>query len=113
MTRHSRRSFLKLGAGGLAFGLGRFGLLNAHAAAGPDYKALVGLFLFGGNDGNNLLVPNDTAGYADYQRARPVLALPRAQLLPIQPRSVATPFGLHPRLGRLQALFASQRLAIA
>ena len=113
MTRHSRRSFLKFGASGLAFGLGRFGLINAHAAAGPDYKALVGLFLFGGNDGNNLLVPNDTAGYADYQRARPVLALPRAQLLPIQPRSVATPFGLHPRLGRLQALFASQRLAIA
>jgi uncharacterized protein (DUF1501 family) len=108
---------LKLGFSGIAFGLaggfGRFGQMNAYAASATDYKALVGLFLFGGNDGNNLIVPNDDARYGDYQRARAGLALPRAQLLPIQPRSVSTPFGLHPRLGRLQSLFAAQKLAVA
>src|SRR5258707_821745 len=38
----------------------------ASPAAATDYKALVCLFLFGGNDGNNLIVPTDTTTYNNY-----------------------------------------------
>src|SRR5882757_8381557 len=46
-----------------------------------DYKALVCLFLAGGNDANNLIVPNDEAGYQAYKSARGALALPREGLV--------------------------------
>ncbi|HUR58125.1 MAG TPA: DUF1501 domain-containing protein [Opitutaceae bacterium] len=62
---------------------------NTAAALPPDYKALVCLFLAGGNDANNMLVPFDTAGYAAYTSAagRGALALPRNQLLGLAPRT--------------------------
>ncbi len=112
----SRRDFLKALGGGLTFGLasslGRFEAL-AQGAPGPsDYKALVAVFLFGGNDGNNLLVPNDDAGYASYARARPAIALPRGALLPIQPASGGRAFGLHPSMPGLQSLFAARHAAL-
>src|SRR5687767_8430120 len=55
----------------------------------PDYKALVCLFLAGGNDANNMLVPFDTAGYNAYNSAagRGAIALQRAQLLGIAPNT--------------------------
>lgn len=53
----------------------------------PDYKALVCLFLSGGNDANNMVVPFDSAGYAGYAASRGTLALPRAQLLGLAPRT--------------------------
>ena len=68
---HTRRDFLRqsgcamLAAGGglLAAGIRDFGLVNALAAqegaSGGDYKALVCIFLNGGNDGNNTVVPLD------------------------------------------------------
>ncbi len=64
----------------------------APARAGalpPDYKALVCLFLAGGNDANNMVVPFDTAGYNAYSSAagRGAIALPRNQLLGITPRN--------------------------
>jgi uncharacterized protein (DUF1501 family) len=54
-----------------------------------DYKALVCLFLAGGNDANNMIVPFDTAGYNAYNSAagRGAIALQRAQLLGITPRT--------------------------
>ncbi len=54
-----------------------------------DYKALVCLFLAGGNDANNMIVPFDSAGYAAYSSAagRGAIALPRAQLLGITPKT--------------------------
>jgi uncharacterized protein (DUF1501 family) len=59
------------------------------AAAATDYKALVCLFLAGGNDANNMLVPFDAAGYAAYASAggRGALALPQSQLLGITPKT--------------------------
>ena len=112
----SRRDLLKACCGGLAFGLasrlGRFEALAQGLSTPPDYKALVAVFLFGGNDGNNLVIPNDDAGYAAYARARPALALPRGSLLPIQPSSGGRAYGLHPALPRLQALFAAKQAAI-
>ena len=63
---HSRRSFLtnaSLLAAGNLLGFRPFGMLNALAQTTSDYKALVCVFLFGGNDSNNMLIPFDTNGY--------------------------------------------------
>jgi uncharacterized protein (DUF1501 family) len=70
------------------------------AALQPDYKALVCLFLAGGNDANNLVVPIDGTTYAAYAAGRGALALPQSALLPITPRtSDGRGWGLHPALG--------------
>lgn len=96
-------------------------LLNLRMAAtaaaedlGPedDYKALVCLFLAGGNDSYNMLVPNNKSAYDEYAKTRNNLALPRENLLPIttlgQPYSE---FGIHPSMWRLQELYNNQDLA--
>ena len=60
-----RRSFIKyasLAAAGNIAGLRPFGALNSLAQTGTGYKALVCVFLFGGNDANNTVIPFDTAG---------------------------------------------------
>jgi len=95
--------------------VGRAAAANAATTTAADYKALVCVFLFGGNDGNNTLVPLDATGYAQYAAARPAasgIQLAQSSLLPIQPLSSGTPFGLHPDLAELQGLFAEHRLAI-
>ena len=108
-----RRDFLQH-AGALAgtAALGQLGVLAAHAATSSDYKALVCIFLYGGNDANNTIVPLDTAGYANYAQTRSYLALPQAQLLPLAVASGAPQYGLHPALPGLQSLWASGNLAI-
>ncbi len=84
----------------------------AKPAARADYKALVCLFLAGGNDANNLIIPNDDAGYAAYAKARSTLAVGRDGLLPIAPRSSdGRRFALHPSMPDLQELFGQGRLA--
>ena len=89
-------------------GLSKFGLVSALAQGTADYKALVCIFLFGGNDSNNLIVPIDTAGYATYQNVRANLALSQGSLLPLQIAGQAN-FGLHPSLPELQALFNTNK----
>ena len=104
----SRRTFLQLSATvGMLSRLG--GLRPAEAAS--DYKALVCLFMFGGNDGHNLVVPLDATQYAAYQKARGVLALPLSQLLPITVPGFGS-FGLHYAMPELQTLFNNRKLAI-
>jgi uncharacterized protein (DUF1501 family) len=109
--RISRRSFLEaLGAVGIAASFSRLGEGRAFAQTAADYKALVCVFLFGGNDGNNTVVPLDSAGYAAYATARGAigaggLALPQAQLLPLAPASGTAAYGLHPNLPELQTLW--------
>ena len=112
----SRRDFLKrscctAAAGFAAASFNRFGLVNALAQSSQDYKALVCIFLFGGNDSNNMIVPFSSSGYASYQQIRSVLALPQASLLPIAPPSAGS-FGLHPRLTEMQTLFNQKHLAV-
>jgi uncharacterized protein (DUF1501 family) len=88
---------------------------QAQTAPASDYKALVCVFMFGGNDGNNTIIPIDTAGYASYANVRTVASgvqLAQSSLLPIQPANVGTPYGLHPSLGELQTLFSAGKLAI-
>jgi uncharacterized protein (DUF1501 family) len=108
-----RRSFLRH-AGALAgtAALGQLGVFAARAASATDYKALVCIFLYGGNDTNNMIVPLDTAGYANYAQTRSFLALPQAQLLPLAVGSGAPLYGLHPALPGLQSLWASGNLAV-
>jgi uncharacterized protein (DUF1501 family) len=117
MGRWSRRDFLRrtcctAAAGMAAASFNRFGVMNALAQTTTDYKALVCVFLFGGNDANNLLVPMSSTGYASYKLGRAGLALGQNQLLPITPPSAGAPFGLHPRFKNMQALFNSKQMAV-
>lgn len=112
MTRHTRRDMLRLACcsaagASLLSGLSKFGLVSALAQGTTDYKALVCIFMFGGNDGNNMLVPIDSR-YAGYQQARSILALPQAQLLPLQINGSAN-YGLHPNMPEMQGYFNSQK----
>jgi uncharacterized protein (DUF1501 family) len=108
-----RRAFIQR-AGALmgTTALGQLGAFAAHAAAASDYKALVCIFLYGGNDTNNMIVPLDSAGYANYAQTRSYLALPQAQLLPLAAASGAPQYGLHPALPGLQSLWAAGQLAV-
>ena len=123
MSETRRRFLIKscgalAGSAALAAGLERFGLVGALARSSDasDYKALVCVFLEGGNDGNNTVVPLDEydapGGYAAV-RASSGLAVPRASLLPVSPPSQqGLAYGFHPSLVELQALFKQGRLAV-
>src|SRR5262252_1747191 len=91
----SRREFLlRTGCGALGLAasqaaIEKLGLISAIAKPlGPsDYRALVCVFLDGGNDGSNMVIPADAAGYAAYAAARSgsALTIPQTSLLPITP----------------------------
>jgi uncharacterized protein (DUF1501 family) len=113
-----RRAFIRrsvaLSAAGLAGSLDLLPLA-AQAQAASDYKALVCVFLFGGVDGNNVLIPADTAGYGQYAAVRNAasgIQITQDELLMIQPTNLGTPFGLHPALKEIQPLFATGQLAL-
>ena len=109
--RTNRRTFIScasLLAAGNALGLRPFGAINALAQTTSDYKALVCVFLFGGNDANNTLIPFDTTGYGEYSTIRGPLALAQNTLLPLTP---APNFALHPSLPDIQTLFNSNNAA--
>jgi uncharacterized protein (DUF1501 family) len=98
----------------LATSVRHFGLVDAYAQTG-SYKALVCVFLRGGNDANNMVVPNYTAGYNEYFAARgpQQLAIPQGSLLPISvPSMGGLTFGLHPSLPELKTLYDQQKMAI-
>lgn len=107
----NRRSFIKyasLAAAGNAAGLRPFGMLNSLAQTTSNYKALVCVFLFGGNDANNMLIQSDTAGYGNYSKVRGPLAIPRDQLLLLAPTPT---FALNPNLPDIQALYNNKNAA--
>ena len=88
--------------------------INAAAAQGPfsDYKALVCIFLSGGNDANNLIIPRG-ADYAGYQSLRGLLSIPEASLLNISPlNNDGHSYGLHTKVPELQTLFGEGKCAI-
>jgi uncharacterized protein (DUF1501 family) len=88
-------------------------MLTARAQSASDYKALVCIFLFGGNDANNLLVPNDTATYANYQKIRQNLALAQGSLVSIHDAASNANYGLHPSFAPIAPLYnTSKRLAL-
>jgi len=81
-----------------------------------DYKALVCVFLAGGNDSNNLVIPTITSEYNNYAAIRtPVLAIPASSLLPTQISPLVSDghsYALHPCCTQLTSLFGQGRLAI-
>ncbi len=134
MMPADRRRFLRsslaaaLGGVGLYTALGNLKVLAAAArprGAGDDYRALVCVFLFGGNDSVNSVMPYSAGHYADYRSARQQaignggLAYEQAQ---IQAQSLAPladglpgdggSYGLHPSLAGLRGLFNKGRAAI-
>ena len=115
MNRVNRREFLKAsGAGMVAAASPLTGLTQMVAPAGSysDYRALVCVFLFGGNDSFNMLVPRSDAEYNVYAQSRQNLALDKDALLPISPLiQDGAQYGLHPNMGAIQALFDSARVA--
>lgn len=116
-----RRLFLKLSARLAALGLTGLGsgsaraLFTADVEAATtitDYKALVCVYLFGGNDGNNVIVPLDTSRYTAYQSLRGALALSPSRLLSPIADAANQPYGLHASLAALHPLYTSGRLAV-
>ena len=113
-TTLNRRDFLTKSSLAAAAFAATPGVTYAQVIGGgapfDDYRALVCVFLFGGNDSFNMVVPNTAAEYNAYEASRQNLAIPREELLPINPLSFAPgsePFGLHPAMGSLQQLFES------
>jgi len=124
----SRREFLWKGAcaaltaTGIASSI--WDLRAIKAASGqvvggpPGYKALVCIFLFGGNDGNNVIIPTDSRYTANYVPSRGVIALPNAGspggVLPLVPPAPASPipYGIHPNCTELASLFGTGQLAV-
>ena len=79
---------------------------------GNDYRALVCLFLAGGNDSFNMLVPRGAAEYAEYAAIRRDLALPQNELLALNPlNSIGKQLGAHPNMPEVQALFEAGKLS--
>ena len=124
-TMLDRRSFLRR-SGALSLGAmtapwlmnlaGMAQAAAAQSAASDGYKALVCVFLQGGNDQGNTVIPVDDANYALYTSLRGALALPRDGkltdnlLLPIDTPSAGTPaLSLAPALTQLAPLFNQQR----
>jgi uncharacterized protein (DUF1501 family) len=131
MTRsfsNSRRNFLRQAAcssiacassGAL---LSQLAMMNSALAGNcsaytpvTDYRALVCVFLFGGNDSFNLIVPSDNARYNTYSASRGAMALAQNTLLPITALGVPAgdSYGLHPSCSDLATLFNSGKGAFA
>ena len=116
---HSRRDFLRhsacaLGSFALASQIENFGVVHALTPqAATDYKALVMVFLNGGNDGNQMFL--DLNQYAAYGAQRngvgAPLGIPQANFLPVSPVSGGS-FGFHPSMPEMQSLFNSGKLAV-
>ena len=114
MNRLSRREFLQATGAGVVAALPVVGLTQMATPTGSfsDYRALVCVFLFGGNDSFNMLVPRSDAEYNVYSRSRQNLAIDKAALLPISPLiQDGAHYGLHPNMGAIQTLFDSARVA--
>ncbi|MEQ9562023.1 MAG: hypothetical protein RLN69_05840, partial [Woeseiaceae bacterium] len=118
INRHKvdRRAFLRAAGAAAAFGAcpgAAFSQGIGAVAPFPDYKALVCVFLFGGNDSFNMVVPRSNAEYNVYAASRQNLAIAQGNLLPINPLTPdGAQYGMHPSMGGLQGLFESNRLAI-
>lgn len=125
--KHNRREFIQkmgmtcaaMGSTTLLSGITNMGLLNAAASANSpvysqanNYKALVCVFLNGGNDSFNMLVPRGTSEYNQYAEVRSGTKIEQSELLPINALNTdGKLYGLHPRLTNIQNLFESGKAA--
>lgn len=113
----TRRDFLRssacaVGGMALASSIDTFGAVHALTPqAATDYKALVCVFMNGGNDGNNMLVSLDQ--YTEYSNVRSAagLAIAQGSLWPISPVSGGS-YGFHPNMPEMRDLFNQGKLAV-
>lgn len=116
MNQHkiSRRNFLEIGASfGALAALSNFNFAQSQTSndfADNGYKALVCVFLFGGNDGHNTVVPLAGGEYNAYRSLRGGLGLATTNLLPINVNN--QPYGLHYALPELKTLYEQGKMAI-
>jgi uncharacterized protein (DUF1501 family) len=108
----SRRNFIRIGTASLGtLALRRFAEIPALAQTASDYRALVCVFLYGGNDSNNTIIPMDDATYKAYLSARGSLAIQSSALTQVQ--SVAgSPYGFFAPLAEVASMFTSKELAV-
>jgi len=93
-------------------GLAAAAMGNSSTMFDPDYKALVCVFLSGGNDSFNMLMPRTPSEYNEYATTRSNLAIPLDNMLPIFPNNAGGRlFGLHPSMMRSQQLFNDGKMA--
>jgi uncharacterized protein (DUF1501 family) len=106
----SRRLFIRDGVATVALGLTAPAFLSAIAQAqGLSSRRLVVVYLGGGNDALNTLIPYQDQNY--YSR-RPTIAIPAGQVLQVGTDAAGRALGLHPRLGGLSNIFNEGRLAV-
>lgn len=109
----TRRGFIRIGAASVGtLAVRPFGLLPAMAQSGPDYRALVCVFLFGGNDSNNTVIPMDTTSFQAYTSLRGNLALAGDALTPSVYSASGAPYAFHAKLAELASLFSTKELAV-
>ena len=117
----SRRDFIRraacaaVGTVAMTSAIRDLRMMNAAVAQTniTDYKALVCIFLQGGNDSNNLIIPASQSQYNNYAAIRtPVLAIPQSAILGVTSQdSDGNTYGLHPSCLELQTLFGEGKLA--
>jgi len=120
----NRRDFLRksvcaaLGGASLYSALGNLRLVaaaaNARRYAFSDYKALVCVFLYGGNDSFNTIVPVSGQARTDYESSRGGLALPASGLAALTPAAGGGPanYGVHPAMTEVAGLFNAGKAAV-
>src|SRR5260221_3269669 len=119
----TRRDFIRraacaaVGTAAMTSAIRDLRFMNAAVAQSnvTDYKALVCIFLAGGNDSNNMVMPAITSEYNNYASIRtPVLAIPQGNLLTLDGYTdpAGHAFGVHPACPELKTLFSEQKLAI-
>jgi len=117
----SRREFIRraacaaVGTVAMTSAIRDLRFMNAAVAQSniSDYKALVCIFLQGGNDSNNLIIPTIQSEYNNYAAIRtPVLAIPQSAVLGVTSLDGdGHAYGLHPSCPELQTLFGEGKLA--
>jgi len=123
----SRRAFLQrasaLSLAGIAtpWALNLAAMSEASAAGATDYKAIVCVFLYGGNDYGNTLIPYDTANYNLYNSMRPTMAYAQSALTgtvlnpltaPVDSAGVSRQFALAPELAPLLPIFNAKKMGV-
>lgn len=111
-----RRQFLRrLAAASMAIGHGASWINSAAHAQTSGYRALIGIFMYGGNDGLNTIAPIDDSvprhSYTKYKTVRAGLALPDTGAGALVPLA-GSPFGLHPSLSALAPIWTERALAL-
>ncbi len=122
--KQTRRDFLArttcaaLSASAIQATVRQWGLANLLATPGPgalspNYRALVCVFLNGGVDSNNMIIPLNQAHWDSYKAARPTLAIDQADALDVYPTSMpGQAFGFHPFLQDFKNLFNAGKMAV-